>query len=57
MKATGNQNKPEIQVEKKVKVNNKPQNKDDLDSRVREEQYTKGNHLSNNQKEKKKDKN
>jgi|GEM_PF-2593965 len=56
MKEINNQNKQQILAEKKVKVNNKPQNKDDMDSRVREEQHVKGEHVTNNKKEKKKDK-
>lgn len=55
MKTTGNQNQQKILEEKKVKRNNRPQNKDDLDSREREEQYSKGDDVSHNKKDKKND--
>jgi len=42
-----------ILEEKKVKLNKKPQNKDDLDSREREEQHVMGDHITHNKKEKK----
>lgn len=32
-------------------VRNRPENKDNLDSRHREEEMVKGNHITNNQKE------
>jgi hypothetical protein len=35
----------------KGQVQNRPENKDNLDSRHREEEMVKGNHITNNQKE------
>lgn len=54
MTTTGDQSKQKIQAEKKIKLNNRPQDKDDLDSREREEQNTKGDDVSRNKKDKRK---
>lgn len=53
MKATGNKVTPKTTVERKVNLNKRPENKDDLDSREREEQHVMGDNITHNRKEKK----
>lgn len=53
MKSTGNKITPKTPVERKVNLNKRPENKDDLDSREREEQHVMGDNITHNRKARK----
>ncbi len=53
MKSTGIKITPKTAPERKVNLNKRPENKDDLDSREREEQHVMGDKITHNRKEKK----
>jgi hypothetical protein len=50
--SSGSNNNSKPQGQGQTKVNNRPENKDNLDSREGEEQLTKGDDITHNQKEK-----
>ncbi len=53
MKTVENKAAPKITAERKVNLNKRPENKDDLDSREREEQHVMGNNITHNRKQRK----
>lgn len=55
MKTTGKIT-PKPTPERKVNLNKRPENKDDLDSREREEQHVMGDHITHNTKQRKNEK-